>query len=125
LRSNHFSQGILAQGTAERDGNGPPLARLESEPTGDRIGDLELANGQAGFEALAFYISFHNPTTDGRWGVFYWDGAIRALAAKINRDLRISDPEKCARMAIEILLPSSMFRELGARSPGESQSKTR
>jgi hypothetical protein len=91
------------------DDNSLLLPRMESERSDETIEDLELANSEAGFEAAAFYISFHNRTTDGQWGIFYWDDAIRAFAAKISRDLRISDRKKCARLAMEIIRKHELF----------------
>ena len=102
-----------------RDGNITLLPRAEAE-RGDEaaaeldardeiIADLERANSEAGFEALAFYISFHNRTEDGKWGIFYYDDAIRALAIKISRDLGITDGKKCYRLAGEIVRKHELF----------------
>ena len=79
------------------------LARNET------IADLERANSEAGFEAFAFYISFHNCTEDGKWGIFYYDDAIRALAIKISRDLGITDDKRCRRLAVEIIRKHELF----------------
>ena len=92
-----------------RDDDSTLMPHLESERWGDTIADIELANSEAGFEAIAFYISFHNRTVDGKWGIFYYDDAIRAFATKISRDLKISDCRKCARLAVEILRKHEMF----------------
>lgn len=85
------------------------MPHLESERLGDTIADIELANSEAGFEAIAFYISFHNRTADGKWGIFYYDDAIRAFATKISRDLKIPDSKKSARLAVEILRKHELF----------------
>jgi hypothetical protein len=95
-----------------------PLAEAErgDEATADielarneTIADLERANSEAGFEAFAFYISFHNCTEDRKWGIFYYDDAIRALAIKISRDLGITDDRRCARLAVEIIRKHELF----------------
>ena len=36
----------------------------------DNLGDLEEGNRELGFDALAFYISFHKPAADNLWGIF-------------------------------------------------------
>lgn len=73
------------------------------------IADFERANSEVGFEAIAFYVSFHNRTDDGKWGIFYYDDAVRALAIKIGRDLEITNDKKCYRLAIEIVRKHELF----------------
>ena len=105
-----------------RDGNITLLLRAEAERGDEAAADLELArneaiasleraNSEAGFEALAFYISFHNCTEDRKWGIFYYDDAIRALAIKISRDSRlgITDDKRCYRLAVEIIRKHELF----------------
>lgn len=71
--------------------------------------DLEEANQELGFDAIAFYISFHKPTPEGKWGIFYWDGRIRQLAAKIDRDLNIPHPAEAVALAREIVRTHELF----------------
>lgn len=53
--------------------------------------ELDTSLQELGFEALAFYITFHRPLGDGRWGVFYQVPQMALFTRKIARDLRISD----------------------------------
>jgi hypothetical protein len=85
-----------------------PEAEREDEVT-EIIADIERANSEAGFYAIAFYISFHNRTEDGKWGIFYYDDAIRALAIKIGRDLGITDDKKSYQLAVEIIRKHELF----------------
>ena len=51
--------------------------------------DLEEAIAELGFEALAFYISFHKPTADDEWGIFYIGSRMLKLGALVRqRSLR-------------------------------------
>ena len=99
---------LLPRAAAER--RDESAAELDA---GDEIiADLERANSEGGFEAIAFYISFHNRTEDGKWGIFYYDDAIRALAIKISRDLPdlgITDGKKLYRLAVEIIRKHELF----------------
>ena len=97
---------LLPRGEAER---GDESTADDELVNNDTIAEFELANSEAGFEASAFYISFHNCTEDRKWGIFYYDDAVRALATKIKRDLGITDHKKCARLAIEILRKHELF----------------
>ena len=101
---NHIT--LLPRAEAERGDESTADGELVNN---DTIADFERANSEAGFEASAFYISFHNCTEDRKWGIFYYDDAVRALATKIKRDLGITDDKKCARLAIEILRKHELF----------------
>jgi hypothetical protein len=96
---------LLPRAEAQREDE----VTAELDARDEIIADFERANSEAGFEALAFYISFHNRTEDGKWGVFYYDDAIRALAVKIRRDLPITDDKTCYRLAVEIVRKHELF----------------
>jgi hypothetical protein len=99
---------LLPGAEAEREDE----ATAELDARDEIIADLERANSEAGFEAIAFYISFHNRTEDGKWGIFYYDDALRALAIKISRDLPdlgITDDKKFYRLAVEIIRKHELF----------------
>jgi hypothetical protein len=45
-------------------------------PTGvEDVRDFEDPFKERGFEAIAFYVSFHRPTPQGLWGIFCFDGS--------------------------------------------------
>ncbi len=70
---------------------------------------VERANEEQGIEYLAFYVSFHNPTAGGKWGIFYWDQSVRQFGAKVMRDLKVSDPDKAKQLAVEIVRRHELF----------------
>jgi hypothetical protein len=76
---------------------------------GESMGDLETAIKELGFQAIAFYVSFHRPTEDGHWGIFYWDHRVRQLAAKIRGELRGFDAAQASTLALEILRRHEAF----------------
>lgn len=75
----------------------------------DDPGDLEEAIAETGFEALAFYISFHKPTADGKWGIFYIGSRMRQLAEMIRRRLPLPDPQLALALAFSIVRRHETF----------------
>jgi hypothetical protein len=73
--------------------------------------DFESAFKEAGFEAIAFYISFHRPTVQGQWGIFYFDHRLRQFAEIVKRelpDLKLN-PVGAARLAFKIVRSHEQF----------------
>ncbi len=56
------------------------------------VGDFEDAVKEIGFEAIAFYISFHRPTPQGLWGIFYFEHRVRQFAEVVRREFQ---PVRC------------------------------
>ncbi|MEK7406308.1 MAG: hypothetical protein AAB225_14495 [Acidobacteriota bacterium] len=104
--------GMLPFGNPVRLGGATLSAAGDSPllPTPDEdIASVESANEEEGFEALAFYVSFHSPTPKDEWGIFYCDQPMRRFAAKVMRDLRVSDPRQAAVRALEIVRRHELF----------------
>jgi len=77
-------------------------------PRDEDGGDVEEAMGELGFEALAFYLSFHKPTFEGQWGFFYIGSRMRQFAAVLVRKLRIA-PAWGLALAFEIVRRHELF----------------
>jgi len=78
-------------------------------PTGtEDIEDFEDAVKEIGFEAIAFYISFHRPTPQGQWGIFYFDHRVRQFAEVVRREFQLK-PDEAARQAFNIVRAHERF----------------
>jgi len=78
-------------------------------PSGtEDLRDWESSYRELGFEAMAFYVSFHRPMPDGLWGIFYFDHRVRQFAEKVRREFHLKDVE-AARLAIGILRAHELF----------------
>ena len=79
-------------------------------PTGEEnVNDFEEANRELGFDAIAFYRSFHRPTPAGQWGIFYWDHRVRQFAEEIRRKLCPTDRKNALSLTMEILRRHELF----------------
>jgi len=50
-----------------------------SDPDREHVAEAEAANHEDGLDVFALYMSFHQPATGGRWGIFYRAEGIRRL----------------------------------------------
>jgi len=107
-----YSDGPLrpvALGRGEGLVNGRVLADEATIPTpAEDTGDFENTFKELGFEAIAFYKSFHRPTPQGRWGIFYFDHRVRQFAEVVRRELGLKHDE-AARLAIRIVRAHEQF----------------
>jgi hypothetical protein len=71
------------------------------------VEDFGNAFKELGFEAIAFYISFHRPTARG-WGIFYFEHRMRQFAEVVRRELLLK-PEEAARLALRIVRAHEQF----------------
>ena len=51
--------------------------------------EVEASQRDLGFEAFAFYASFHHAQPGGRWGIFYYAEGIRRLTVLLMRRVRL------------------------------------
>jgi hypothetical protein len=87
-----------------------PVALVETAiPTGaEDVRDFEDTFKELGFEAIAFYVSFHRPTPQGLWGIFYFDHRIRQFAEVIRREFQLQ-PDDAAHLAARIVRAHEQF----------------
>lgn len=71
-------------------------------------GSFTESFGELGFEAIAFYVSFHKPTPDALWGIFYFDHRVRQFAEIVRREFHLKHVE-AARLAIGIVRAHELF----------------
>ena len=101
------------RGAVVREYQADPDEPPRDEPTGDveewpsTAAELDRALREFGFEAVAAYISFHAPLSDGRWGVFLFEGPMRALTERIRRDMCMG-PAEASEAAQSMVLPHEL-----------------
>jgi hypothetical protein len=71
-------------------------------------GSFTESFGELGSEAIAFYVSFHKPTPDGLWGIFYFDHRVRQFAEIVRHEFHLKHVE-AARLAIGIVRAHELF----------------
>jgi hypothetical protein len=59
-------------------------------------GSFTESFGELGFEAIAFYVSFHKPTPDGLWGIFYFDHRVRQFTEIVRREFHLPMQNHCS-----------------------------
>jgi hypothetical protein len=71
---------------------------LEGTPESEReeLADAYASFHELGFEAFAFYHSFHQAAPDQKWGIFYYQKGIRRLALMLMREWE-AQPTKSTR----------------------------
>lgn len=88
--------------------NAVPLVET-AIPTGtEDVRDFEDSFKELGFEAIAFYLSFHRPTPQGLWGIFYFDHRVRQFAEMVRREFQLKADE-AARLATRIVRAHEQF----------------
>ena len=79
-------------------------------PTGrENLLDFDEQHKELGFDAIAFYVSFHRPTLNGEWGIFYWDNRIREFAENLRRHLRIANAKVAAQLGMDVVRNHELF----------------
>jgi hypothetical protein len=78
-------------------------------PSGtEDVRNFEHSFKELGFEAIAFYVSFHKPMPDGLWGIVYFDHRVRQFAEIVRREFDLK-PDEAARLAFDIVRAHELF----------------
>lgn len=108
-----YSDGAAPRTVLPQGGEGLVAGNVPADeatiPTGtEDIPDFEGAFNELGFEAIAFYRSFHCPTPEGWWGIFYFDHRVRQFAELVRSEFHIT-PNEAARLALRIVRAHEHF----------------